>query len=56
VASRGAQQAEDPATDQRPVKRDGRRAEAQPICAGRTHEEAKAQEGRVGHWLLIVAQ
>jgi hypothetical protein len=56
VASRGAQQAEDPATDQRQAKRDGRGAEAQPIRASRHHGEARAQEGQVGRWLLIVAQ
>jgi len=56
LASRGTQQAADPATDRRSVKRDGRGAEAQPTCAGRDHGEAQAQEGQVGRWLLIVAQ
>jgi hypothetical protein len=34
LASRGAQQAADSATNQRQAKRDGRGAEAPPICAG----------------------
>jgi hypothetical protein len=35
------------ATDRSFVKRDGRKAEAEPACGGTNHEEAEAQEGQV---------
>jgi len=38
------------------AKRGGREAEASPSGPGKDHEEAQAQEGQVGRWLLIVAQ
>jgi hypothetical protein len=34
------------------VKRDGREAEASPLCRGEHHEEAEAQEGQVGRRLI----
>jgi hypothetical protein len=37
------------ATDTFQTKPDGRGAEALPFCGGAHHEEAKAQEGQVGH-------
>jgi hypothetical protein len=40
------------ATDQLLVKRDGREAEASPLCQSEHHEEAEAQEGKVGRWLI----
>jgi len=36
------------ATDRLLVKRDGRVAEAAPVCGGGHHEEVEAQEGQVG--------
>jgi hypothetical protein len=40
------------ATDRLLVKRDGREAEASPLCRGAHHEEEQAQEGQVGRWLI----
>lgn len=48
-ASRGGQPEGCLATDTKRVKPDGRGAEALPFREGRHHEEAKAQEGQVGH-------
>jgi hypothetical protein len=48
-ASRGRQLGGCLATDTFQVKPDGRGAEALPFCGGTHHEEAKAQEGQVGH-------
>jgi len=47
-ASRWAQRVVGLATDRLLVKRDGREAEASPLCRGADHEEAEAQEGQVG--------
>lgn len=49
VVSHGTQPPVGLATESLGVKRDGREAEAKPACCGRTHGEAKAHEGRIGH-------
>jgi hypothetical protein len=50
AASRGAQRADDPATDRPSAKRDGLGAEAPTTRGSEDHGEAEAQEGQVDHW------